>query len=117
MVLNSEAVAVWTSSKKKAVWVIMDWMDWIPFVFMGCNLIFAVFVFAFLARPNLLLSKNNSLGAQRGGRVDEYSLPERKVFNSFSVLLLLLLFLTSCITGGVITHVRLYQQSEQIFSR
>ena len=92
--------------------------NWIPFVFMGCNLIFAVFVFAFLARPSKIASQDLRLSQdmkQRALRsqVNEELLTTR-VFKSFSLLLVLLLFLTSCITGGVIAHVRLYEQSKQV---
>ena len=92
-------------------------MGWVPFVFMGCNLIFAVFVFAFLARSAGYSGKLSSLEQSRRGSISGQRSVEAESYRGISLLLLLLLFLTSCITGGVIAHVRLYEQAEQFWSR
>ena len=95
----------------------MELMGWIPFVFMGGNLIFAVFVFTFLARSAGYHGSQSSLDQNRRGSISEQKSVEAESYRGISLLLLLLLFLTSCITGGVIAHVRLYEQAEQFWSR
>jgi hypothetical protein len=93
----------------------------LPFVLMGFNLLFSVFVFAFTARPHKLLG----FVALFCGLRDKWSsgkleTQEEKLLiktsGRISFLLLLLLFLSSFITGGVIAHVRLYQHSEMILN-
>ncbi|MBM74996.1 MAG: hypothetical protein CMK59_06330 [Proteobacteria bacterium] len=99
----------------------MEWMDWLSFVVMGCNLIFAIFVFSFLARPVRLMDKVVQVSKDKE-KLSNTSLDAKeqnltiKGFSSISLLLLILLFLTSCITGGVIVYIRLYQQSQHILN-
>ncbi len=99
----------------------MEWMDWLSFIVMGCNLIFAIFVFSFLARPVRLLDKvapireNGDEPSKTSAGSREQTLTTKGV-SGISLLLLILLFLTSCITGGVIVYIRLYQQSQHILS-